>query len=50
MLPMSGAFAFNMRNKVAKRLRKEAEAETVGESAKTTRKVYQQKKKEYKKP
>ena len=37
-----------MRNKVAKRLRKEANAETVGESKKLTRKLYQQKKREYK--
>jgi hypothetical protein len=37
-----------MRNKVAKRLRKEANKETVGESAQTTRKVYKAKKKNYK--
>lgn len=37
-----------MRNKVAKRLRKEAEKETVGKSTKETRKVYQAKKKQYK--
>ena len=37
-----------MRNKVAKRLRKEAEKETVGQSSKATRKTYQAKKKQYK--
>lgn len=37
-----------MRNKVAKRLRREAEKETVGQSAKVTRKFYLDKKKKYK--
>lgn len=37
-----------MRNKVAKRLRKEAQKETVGQSVKATRKLYQAKKKQYK--
>jgi hypothetical protein len=37
-----------MRGKVAKRLRKEAEKETVGLSPEETRKVYREKKKQYK--
>jgi hypothetical protein len=37
-----------MRNKVAKRLRKEAKKETVGQSTQATRKIYQAKKREYK--
>lgn len=37
-----------MRNKVAKRLRREAEKETVGKSASTTKLVYRAKKKQYK--
>jgi hypothetical protein len=37
-----------MRNKVAKRLRKQAQKETIGESASTTRLVYRDKKKAYK--
>jgi hypothetical protein len=45
---LSAVFVLDMRNKVAKRLRKEAQRETVGKSAKTTREVYQAKKKEYK--
>ncbi len=37
-----------MRNKVAKRLRMETEAETIGFTIKETRQVYLQKKHEYK--
>jgi hypothetical protein len=37
-----------MRNKVAKRLRKEAHKETVGKSEATTKALYKTKKKEYK--
>jgi hypothetical protein len=37
-----------MRNKVAKRLRKEAKKETIGKSESTTRAVYNEKKKQYK--
>jgi hypothetical protein len=37
-----------MRNKVAKRLRKEAEKETVGKSTRETKAVYKAKKKQYK--
>lgn len=37
-----------MRNKVAKRLRREAEKETIGKSVSTTRQVYKAKKKQYK--
>lgn len=39
---------FFMRNKVAKRLRKEAEKQMIGQSTKATRKRYQVMKKEYK--
>lgn len=37
-----------MRNKVAKRLRKEAQKETVGQSVRVTRELYQAKKRQYK--
>jgi hypothetical protein len=37
-----------MRNKVAKRLRKQARKETIGKDEATTRAVYKEKKKQYK--
>jgi hypothetical protein len=42
------ALLLYMRNKVAKRLRKEAKKETIGKSESTTRAVYNEKKKQYK--
>jgi hypothetical protein len=45
---LSAVFVFTMRNKVAKRLRKEAENETVGKSSRETKIVYKAKKKQYK--
>lgn len=43
------AFIFlSMRNKVAKRLRRQAEAETIGKSKFITKKVYKKLKAEYK--
>jgi hypothetical protein len=42
-----GALIYFMRNKVAKRLRKEAQEETIGQPAKITRRLYRLKKKTY---